>query len=395
MSGVMEEAMRLEELGLNRVPDTNVCANHIDEPAIRNFIRRNASRGYCDYCERATSVVPLEDLMEFIMEAVVRLYTDPANFMSYQSSEGGYLGNVYDSDEILQEHFELDIPDNKLFDDVFESLDLNKPWANEMEYHDSPSDIMLYSWNYFKKVVKHRSRYFFGLVKDFNSDDYRINSNDMLDEIGDSIKKFGLLKILPQGTPLYRCRQHVKGDISVTTAEGMTSPPEEYAVNPNRMSPSGISMFYGAFEHETAIAETLDLKDTNKDFFTTAAFISKHELNIIDLSALPDLPSPFDQKKQNDRFRIAFMKDFVMDLVAPIERDGRVHIEYVPTQIITEYFRFPFSDKLKKEKRIDGIIYPSSKNGKKACVLFFENAESLTVLEMDTASLVTSKIVYI
>jgi hypothetical protein len=91
MSGVMEEAMRLEELGLNTVPDTNVCSKHIDEPAIRNFIRRNASRGYCDYCERATSVVVLEDLMEFIMEAVLRLYTDPANFMPYQSSEGGFI----------------------------------------------------------------------------------------------------------------------------------------------------------------------------------------------------------------------------------------------------------------------------------------------------------------
>jgi hypothetical protein len=394
MSGVMEEAMRLEELGLNRVPDTNVCAKHIDEQAIRNFIRRNASRGYCDYCQRATSVVLLEDLMKFIMEAVVRLYTDPANFMSYQSSEGGYLGNVYDSNEILQEHFELDIPDNKLFDDVFESIDLNKPWANEMEYHDSPSDIMLYSWKYFKKVVKHRSRYFFGLVKDFNSDDYRIDSDDMLDEIGDSIKKFGLSKILPQGTPLYRCRQHEKDDISVNIDEGMTSPPEKYAINPNRMSPSGISMFYGAFELETSLSETLDLKNTDLDYFTTVTFISKRELNIIDLSALPKLPSPFNQKKQKDRFRIAFMKDFVRDLVAPIKRDGRVHIEYVPTQIITEYFRFPFSDKLKKEKRIDGIIYPSSKNGKKACVLFFDNAESLTVLDMDTTSLKTSKVVY-
>ncbi|TGD59389.1 HEPN-associated N-terminal domain-containing protein [Flavobacterium humi] len=394
MSGAMEEAMRLEELGLNTVPDTNVCAKHIDEPVIRNFIRRNASRGYCDYCEKTISVVPLEDLMEFIMEAVVRLYTDPANFMSYQSSEGGYLGNVYDSNEILQEHFELDIPDNKLFNDVFDSLDLNKPWANEMEYYDSPSDIMLYSWNYFKKVVKHRSRYFFGLVKDFNSDDYRIDSDDMLDEIGDSIKKFGLSKVLPQGTPLYRCRQHKKDDISVNTAEGMTSPPEKYAINPNRMSPAGISMFYGAFELETCLLETLDLKDTELDYFTTVTFISKRELNIIDLSSLPNLPSPFDQKKQKDRFRIVFMKDFVRDLVAPIERDGQVHIEYVPTQIITEYFRFPFSDKLKKEKRIDGIIYPSSKNGKKACVLFFDNMESFTILDMDSTSLKTSKLVY-
>lgn len=386
--------MRLEELGLNKVPDRYVCGKHIDDPAIRNFIRRESSRGYCDYCNRETSIVPLEDLMEFIMKAVARLYTDPANFMSYQSSEGGYLGNLYDSNEILQEHFELDIPDNKLFDDVFRSLDLNKPWADEMEYHDSPSDVMIYSWAYFKKVVKHRSRYFFGLVKDLNSGDYHIHPEDMLDEIADSIKNFGLAKVLDKGTPLHRCRQHSKDDISVTVAEGMTSPPEKFAVSPNRMSPAGISMFYGAFELETSVAETVDLSNTDVDYFTTVTFITKRELNVIDLSRLPNYPSPFDAKKQKDRFRISFIRDFVADLVSPISRDGRVHIEYVPTQIITEYFRFPFSEKLKSEKQIDGIIYPSSKNGKKACVLFFDNCESLEVLKMDAGTLKTGKISY-
>ena len=31
MSGVMEEAMRMEALGLNIVPEKNVCSNHFDE----------------------------------------------------------------------------------------------------------------------------------------------------------------------------------------------------------------------------------------------------------------------------------------------------------------------------------------------------------------------------
>lgn len=392
MSRAMDEAMRLQELGLYTVPDTYVCRNHINEPAIKNFIRRTSTRGYCDYCEKSTSVVSLEDLMKFIMEAVLRSYTNPANFMSYETSEGGYLGNVYNAEEILQEHFDLNIEDLKLFNDVFNSIDLNTPWSDELEYYESPSDVLSYNWKYFKNIVKHRSRYFFGLVKDLNSDDYPIQSDEMLAEIGNSIKKFKLIKKLSVGTIFYRCRQHSAGDTSVLKSGGMTSPPVQFAVNPNRMSPSGISMFYGAFEIETALEETLDFENEEFQYFTTVAFQSKKVLNVIDLSSLPKIPSPFDARKHYDRFRLIFIKNFIKDLTAPIHRDGRVHIEYVPTQIITEYFRFPFSDKLSKDKRIDGIIYPSSKNGKNACVLFFDNEESIKVLNMDTRSLNTTKI---
>lgn len=390
----MDEAMRFEDLGLQSVPDKKVCLNHFDQKPIKKFIRRNADMGYCDYCNKNKYVIALEDLMIFMMEAVQAFYTDPANFMSYNSREGGYLGNVYDSSEILQEHFGLEINEETLFNDIFDSLDYSKGWANEMEYYDSPSDKLLYSWKYFKQLVKNRSRYFFGLVKDLNSEHYLINSNDMLKEIGDSIKKFNLINVLPAGIVLYRCRQHKEGDLTVTTPKGMTSPPDENAVNANRMSPAGISMFYGAFQVETSLAETLDYENNDLEFCTTAGFITNTELTIIDLSALPDLPSPFDQKKLKDYYRISFMRDFVKDLMSPIKRDGRVHIDYVPTQVVTEYFRFPFSDKLKGNKRIHGIVYPSSKNGKKACVLFFDNTESLEVFEMDEDSLQTNSLIY-
>lgn len=328
MSGVFEEAMRLESLGLNSVPDKNLCAVHIEEDSIKKFIRSKSSHGYCNYCKKDKSVVPLEDLMEFLMEAVARFYTDPVDFMSYSSAEGGYLGTTYETKEILEEIFELDIPEIELYEDVYDSLDPSKIWADEGMYYDTPSDIMLYSWHYFKKAVKHRSRYFFGLVKNLQSDNYQLDSNQILNEIGITVKKSKLLKVLPKATELYRCRQHEKNDPSVLTASGMASPPTKYALSPNRMSPAGISMFYGAFEIETALKETIDFEDRSKDHFTTVKFSLNRDLNIIDLSSLPILPSPFDRKRNKERFNIIFLKNFVKDLTAPIKRDGGVHIEY-------------------------------------------------------------------
>jgi len=94
MSGAMEEAERFWALGLNSVPNKQVCNRHIDEYAIKNFIRRRAEDGTCDYCGRETTVVELEDLMIFIMETVCSFYSDPADFMFYNGEGRRIFGTT-------------------------------------------------------------------------------------------------------------------------------------------------------------------------------------------------------------------------------------------------------------------------------------------------------------
>ena len=60
------------------------------------------------------------------------------------------------------------------------------------------------------------------------------------------------------------------------------------------------------------------------------------------------------------------------ELTRPIVKDGREHIEYVPTQIVTEYFRHVFRTSIGEQ--VKGILYRSSRNGEgTCCVLFFGN----------------------
>jgi hypothetical protein len=47
------------------------------------------------------------------------------------------------------------------------------------------------------------------------------------------------------------------------------------------------------------------------------------------------------------------------------------HVDYVPTQIVTEYFRHRF--RLSGGGSLDGIKYRSSRTGQPACVLFFDS----------------------
>lgn len=392
MSGAYDEYMEMSDRGLSSVPDKLVCWRHINESFITKYIKRNSSSGLCDYCSRQTKVVALEDLMVFIMDTVGSLYTDPANFMGYNSREGGYQGTTYDGFEILNEVFELDFGPIELFNDVEGSIDYGKLWADEDEYYDNQADFLSYGWNYFKKTVMHRSRYLFGNTSSLQSEDDHARPFDILKDIGRKVRKFHLVRKLPAGTVFQRCRQHTAKEILDTAAQ-LCSPEEKYAVNPNRMSPAGISMFYGARELSTCLKETLDRADTQRDYYTSVGFRTRRELTILDLTHLPPLPSPFDERRRGDYYPLVFLREFIKDLSKPIAKDQLVHIEYVPTQIITEYFRYTFSDRKSAVNKIDGIIYPSARHpGKTACVLFMDHKESLAQLDFLSETLSRKKI---
>lgn len=150
----------------------------------------------------------------------------------------------------------------------------------------------------------------------------------------------------------------------------MGPPPRNVANSSSRMSPPGIPMFYGAFDEETALLETIRKEGTHT--VTTATFETLLPLKVLDLSDLPLVPSLFDPNSRHRRTGIKFLRSFVTDVAKPIDRGGSEQTEYVPTQIVTEYFRHVFRDA--KGDPISGIAHPSSrKQGRVCCVLFFEN----------------------
>ena len=384
MSGAMEMAEELYNYGLESGPDKNVCSLHINEPAIRSYIKKNGQIGICDYCGKNKLLVPLEELMKFLMQTVAYFYTDPVEFASYSSAEGGYLVPHTDAWEILQDNFELEIASNELFFDMESWIDFAKSWADEKFMYDSGHYARPSSWAHFCYLVKHRARYLFFAYKnelDFEAE----RALGILKEVEKIIKRYGLVRKLKVGTRVVRCRQHHKDEI-ISHISQMCAPEIKYCNNPNRMSPAGISMFYCAFEPETAFKETLDISWRGSKY-TIADFITKNEIMVVDLSKLPSFPSPFDNSKRKKYEDLIFLRDFINDLSKDIDRDGKVHINYVPTQIVTEYFRYM------GRKKFDGIIYPSSKNqGYDAMVLFFDHFSSQENMNFICESIKTKSI---
>jgi hypothetical protein len=222
--------------------------------------------------------------------------------------------------------------------------------------------------------VKKRSRYvFFNAPNpDYDPDQHdEMNPVDILEYLGSIAHDMQLVQTLPASTDIFRVRITDKGK-SLSSARDLGSPPEDFAKIPNRMSPAGISMFYGAFDIKTAVRETYDVRH-KKQVAACGVFRPTRDLKIIDLSKVRGVPSLYDEVAYRKRPHAKFFRSFISDFTKPVDRKDRSHIDYVPTQIVTEYFRHMF--KMKNGHHIDGIIYPSAKPGGGKAVVIFAGSE--------------------
>lgn len=213
------------------------------------------------------------------------------------------------------------------------------------------NDLSKADWNMFCHIVKYKYRYFFH--HENISDEKLLYAVRVIEDAAHEL--CNNLFTIESGSKLYRCRPE-PSKFNTNDYKLELGPPPNEVARASRMSPCGISMFYLASDKETAILETAD-KDGDFGF---AEFVLKRDIHVFDLC---DLSQIQDSSLQS------FIKDMIRDMVKPIVRDDRVHLEYIPTQIFTEQVTFNWSDN--ENRLIEGIKYPSSRDDKKANFVFF------------------------
>ena len=110
---------------------------------------------------------------------------------------------------------------------------------------------------------------------------------------------------------------------------------------------------------------------SHPDCFSVGKFQTNRPIVLLDISNVPPLPSIFETDPEsraiNPRRAIQFLTHISEGISKPIKRDGHPLIEYVPTQVVTEFIRSRQFD----GEAIDGIKYDSAKNpGHSSYVLF-------------------------
>lgn len=362
--------------GLRSIPGKYVCFSCFEDYALKQFIRSRSVANSCSYCGRTSSepiAAEIDDVADLILEGIRYEYEDAVENVGYDSGEGGYLLPTMVTSELLERIFDDEDLGAGLVKDLIYALpDAN--WVH-IDPYDLPEDDRLKTdWDGFCRQVKHETRYmFFRLpIQDAKQIPEDLSAPyEVLFRLGEIIQKIELIKNIPVGFKLFRVRCHSPGETFRTACE-LGPPPPDCAIHSNRMSPAGIPMFYGALDLRTAIMETYNADDRLSLIITKATFETLKPLRVLDLTSLPECPSLFDAERRHLRTAVSFMQAFALDASKSIARDGREHIEYVPTQVVAEYFRHVYRGE--DGGVINGIFYASSQNpGGVDCVLFCDS----------------------
>lgn len=403
MGQAKQKQIEEENRGYYEPANHLVCSSHFEDHFIRTFITENSREGQCYYCgSKNEKVIDLPHLMGFINEKINKYYgdvedqclpsasswidkDDDENF-PYHNSCGLLMPNRrddYDIDELF-EKIDFKIDNENLYNDIRNCFDETKRYCLIDAFYDTKEEELSYKWKQFCEVVKTSRRYTFFEMPEFTAEQHSDNGlDDILSELGNAVINANLISTInPPNATICRCRVHSK-DRVFTTIEDLASPPNNLAPQ-NRMSPAGISMFYGAFFPKTAIIEVAN-NFNNENDVTIGDFRIIKPIKVIDFTGLFHL-SIFGNYDYNV---MSFLKSFVFEIAQPISKEDK-DIEYVPTQIITEYFRYVF--RTKDNENINGLKYRSAANkGGFCCVLFFDKKTCPEYLSLYQYAVVANK----
>lgn len=131
-------------------------------------------------------------------------------------------------------------------------------------------------------------------------------------------------------------------------------PPPASAAKAGRMNPAGIPYFYLSLTQETALVES---RVATGDPATVGRWETAKDFYVLDLTKWLRAPSIFSVG-WGDHDLIKFIYEFVDAISEPVEHDGTEHVEYVPTQVLSEFFAQSFT--YAKGRTLDGILFPSA-----------------------------------
>lgn len=354
------------------------CVKCFSEEEIQKFIEKFDEMGVCDYCgNKDVDVAPVEDVGEFVLEGFLRKYEDATHHVSYCSAEGGYQLPHNSITEILQDEeiFGDDLDDpSSLIEDLVD--DDGTPYVSKNPYGPLDEEEYIASWDEFCEIVK--TKYRFTSLTNFE-DEFN-HPKSFFEMLANTLSEMFLVELYP-GQKIYRSRIGKNNDNY--NHRDLTSPPPEKSRN-SRMSPTGISVFYGGMNEDVCINE---VRPSVGEIVYVAEFEVLKNLNILDLSIKFDEP---DKSMFNEEYGYEFeeiLKPFLNYFVTEIAKPIRVsdfQIDYLPTQVFTEFLRrFKFREHYFESQTdstftIDGIKYRSSLTEDGVNIVLFRGADIST-----------------
>lgn len=348
-----------------------VCENCFDSNVINEHIIKVGKKFRADFvCEecknRSRYRVDKSVLADDVRSAIKRhffndeqhgLYTSASMIAKDEDDDVSDILSSYSIRDISYELFEIDdekrfyelILDDPDYDSLFTGSEYDEGWMNIGRDWDGSSFIEL-KWDDFCKNVKHKARFF---------DHAQFDRKEELSKLDETFTTLStnVSKIL------YRARNANKDE---TQDKIIANPALELGIAPpiraghNRFSPSGIPYVYLSEDDETIIKE---IRADVGDRVGIARFRIDN-LNLVDLRkiTLDTISKDLFNEKCTAQLKCSAntILDFLIDITKPINKEDN-HLEYIPTQIVSEYIW---------SLGYDGFIFDSSLCGGTNYVLF-------------------------
>lgn len=321
-----------------------VCPTHVRDAWLAARVRE-AGNDPCSYCP-SEGAVPFEFLMDHVMGPIRHYYHPALDHLAWDE-----MPDAPDGQEVFWDIAGDDF-DEDVTADIVTALEYGDRRWTPYEYSDPTSGWLGAGWQRFRHWVMHKSRF---LLEPPTDKDFEFGESpqNMLDTIGDLLLQEGLVRTLDAGTPIFRARS-VPDPSAIELVHEISAPPRANAPA-GRMNSRRIPAFYGALDAETAAVEVYG----PHRLAVVAEFVTLQALEVVDLTALPPLPSIYDVDQLSRRDRLMFLAAFAEDTARPIDRDGDEEFEYLPSQAVTEYLKLALPRRF--ETPVHGVLFRSSR----------------------------------
>ncbi|MGW9157462.1 RES domain-containing protein [Microbacterium sp. NPDC055665] len=346
-----------EQEGLTYLAET-ICVEHLTDPGLTSSVASSVEERECSYCGRqvdegeAPFAVSMNVVGGIVFDTVTWLFTEGED--GEPEYFGDYYFEAYDTDVVVDTVLAGALDDKvaaKVIADISNAIASPTKWA-DAQLHDE----FLFSWDSFADTVKHRSRFVY-----IGAEERKGRENEPPARVSqfleglDAFVHDDMLSEFAPGDYLYRARMVDDGFGFIERARSDPAkhlgPAPAGKASAGRLNPEGVGLFYGATTAELAVKETA--LHSQFDDAVVGGFQVKRRLTILDFTKRPSLPSVFDESHRRQYVYATFADDFVERLTQSVRLTGAERVEYVVTQVISEYFRWA------PKRRLDGIAWGS------------------------------------
>ncbi|RYH00039.1 MAG: hypothetical protein EON58_01725 [Alphaproteobacteria bacterium] len=360
------------------------CDDCVKDPILFKEIRDLNHQAQCDFCGEHGFTIDIETLSERV-EGVINDHYE-RHWDERGADEGqpvrGLIAELTRTNEKLADTIG-NFLEKKHRMRIWSDGDPN-PFDGEACYQETPIDESEFHglWDGFQREIRHRARFFSKQAKSY------------LEEIFDDVAGHRTWRNEPviieagPGTDMpsvYRARVSLSADelraILIDPVRQLGAPPTNLA-KAGRMNPKGISMFYGAAEEETCIAEVRAPVGSD---VVIGQFVFTRPIRLLDLdrfSMVYTSKSFFDPEFTKSAARAHFLKRLGKDISRPImPRDEED--EYLVTQAVAEYLAANVAS-------LDGLIFASAQTGQEGKnIVLFHHASKAEPYDLPASTEVT------